>query len=58
VQDDGHGFRSGDELLGTGLRNMAERVEAAGGRLTVESSPGRGTTVTATVPVAEREPVR
>jgi signal transduction histidine kinase len=37
---------------------MAERVEAAGGRLTVESSPGRGTTVTATVPVAEREPVR
>jgi signal transduction histidine kinase len=58
VQDDGHGFRSGDELLGTGLRNMAERVEAAGGRLTVESSPGRGTTVTATVPVAEGEPVR
>jgi signal transduction histidine kinase len=58
VADDGHGFRSGDDLLGTGLRNMAERVDAAGGRLTVESSPGRGTTVTATVPVAERDAAR
>jgi signal transduction histidine kinase len=58
VADDGHGFRSGDDLLGAGLGNMAERVDAAGSRLTVESSPGRGTTVTATVPVAEREPVR
>jgi signal transduction histidine kinase len=30
---------------------MRERVEALGGRLAVESAPGRGTTVAATVPV-------
>jgi len=57
VRDDGRGFRGEGEPLGTGLRNMAERIDAAGGRLTVESRQGRGTTVTATVPLAVRETV-
>lgn len=47
VADDGRGMS--ERATRTGLRGLAERVEAAGGRLTVTSSPG-GTTVHATLP--------
>jgi signal transduction histidine kinase len=52
VTDDGIGF---DPTLGGsgehfGLQMMAERVEAAGGRVEVESQLGSGTVVIATVP--------
>ena len=54
VTDDGQGFdvavRPGSDSS-YGLRSMAERAELIGGRLTVTSRPGIGTTVTATVPV-------
>ncbi len=36
---------------GTGLTNLRDRVEALGGQLTVESTPGRGTRVCAQLPV-------
>ncbi|MGH3398000.1 MAG: GAF domain-containing sensor histidine kinase [Streptosporangiaceae bacterium] len=53
VTDNGQGFdlaaRPGDEFS-YGLRSMAERAELVGGRLTVTSRPGLGTSVTATVP--------
>jgi reactive intermediate/imine deaminase len=50
VHDDGPGF---DPMSprGSGLQNMADRVEAAGGRLSVESAPGAGTWVRAEVPI-------
>jgi len=50
VHDDGPGF---DPMSprGSGLQNMADRVEAAGGRLSVESTPGAGTWVRAEVPI-------
>ncbi|MDK8172605.1 sensor histidine kinase [Curtobacterium citreum] len=57
VVDDGVGFDpviTGDRAAATdsfGLRAMAERVEQFGGRLTVESAPGRGTTITAVLEV-------
>jgi len=35
---------------GSGLRGLADRVEALGGRFTVSSPPGRGTTLRAEVP--------
>jgi signal transduction histidine kinase len=58
VTDDGQGFdvgtRSGNETS-YGLRSMAERAELVGGRFTVTSRPGLGTTVTATVPCAPRQ---
>jgi signal transduction histidine kinase len=38
--------------MGAGLRNMADRLAALGGRLVVESAPGAGTTVTGHLPVA------
>jgi signal transduction histidine kinase len=37
---------------GSGLRGLADRVEALGGRFTVSSPPGRGTRLQAQVPCA------
>ncbi len=37
---------------GFGLRGMRERLELVGGTLTVESAPGAGTRLIATVPAA------
>jgi signal transduction histidine kinase len=55
VRDDGTGFAPSADGHGPngglGLRGMRERVEALGGRLAVESAPGRGTTIAVTVPV-------
>ena len=48
VADDGVG--GADPSRGSGLRGLADRVEALDGRLDVESRPGRGTTVRAEIP--------
>ena len=48
VSDDGRGGASLDG--GTGLRGLADRVEALGGTLSVESPAGRGTTIRASLP--------
>src|SRR5581483_1612985 len=50
VRDDGIGGAGGGD--GTGLRGLADRVEALGGSLTVASPPGRGTAVRAEIPCA------
>ena len=50
VGDDGVG--GADVSRGTGLRGLADRLDAIEGRLYVESEPGRGTTVRATMPSA------
>jgi signal transduction histidine kinase len=55
VTDDGRGFDPATTPRGSGLQNMADRVEALGGRVEVDSAPGSGTTVTGRIPVgAER----
>jgi signal transduction histidine kinase len=52
VQDDGAGFDLAHAPRGRlGMTTMRERAEAAGGRLEVDSAPGRGTRVAATVPL-------
>ena len=48
IADDGVG--GADDALGSGLRGLADRVEALDGRLRVVSPPGGGTTVTAELP--------
>ncbi len=48
VTDDGRGGASVEG--GSGLRGLTDRVEALGGQLTVDSRPGSGTTVRATLP--------
>ncbi|HET8526564.1 MAG TPA: sensor histidine kinase, partial [Actinomycetota bacterium] len=52
VRDDGVGFDPDRADHGTGLRGMADRLEAVGGELEVSSAPGRGTTVGGRVPTA------
>jgi signal transduction histidine kinase len=52
VEDDGGGFDPGDSRDGgLGLAGMRERVALVGGRLRVESAPGKGTTLAAEVPL-------
>jgi signal transduction histidine kinase len=51
VRDDGAGFTPLDGDGNGGLRNMRDRMEAVGGRLTVESAPGDGTRVRGVVPL-------
>jgi signal transduction histidine kinase len=51
VEDDGRGFDATATSYGTGLQGMADRLDAVGGELHVESSPGAGATVTGRIPV-------
>jgi signal transduction histidine kinase len=48
VTDDGVG--GADAAAGTGLRGLADRLAALDGRLEIESTPGRGTSIRARVP--------
>jgi signal transduction histidine kinase len=50
VTDDGIG--GADATHGTGLRGLADRVQALGGTLVVESPPAKGTEIRATIPCA------
>jgi len=51
VQDSGAGFDVTSQGRGAGMTNMMDRVGAVGGSLRVESSPGGGTTVGASIPL-------
>jgi two-component system sensor histidine kinase UhpB len=59
IEDDGDGFDAGSTLSsaapgqGAGILGMQERAAAVGGRLVVESLPGRGTTVRLVAPCPE-----
>jgi signal transduction histidine kinase len=50
VSDDGAGFDLDRTSYGTGLRGMADRVEAIGGTLEIRSARGSGTSVTGRIP--------
>jgi signal transduction histidine kinase len=58
ARDDGHllvevtddGVGGADPATGSGLRGLLDRVSSLGGELEVDSRPGRGTTVRATIP--------
>ena len=50
VRDAGVGFDPSIKPRGSGVLNMTDRIEAAGGSLTVVSSPGAGTVVTGVLP--------
>jgi len=56
VSDDGTGYNARHTPLGSGQRNMADRLAALGGRLEVQSAPRQGTTITGHLPVPARAP--
>jgi signal transduction histidine kinase len=51
VSDNGTGYDTRHTPMGSGLRNMADRLAALGGRLEVQSAPSQGTTITGHLPV-------
>jgi signal transduction histidine kinase len=51
VSDDGTGYDARRTPLGSGQRNMADRLAALGGRLEVLSAPSQGTTLAAHLPI-------
>jgi signal transduction histidine kinase len=57
IADNGKGFEMGS-IAGNdksyGMTNMRERAELLDGTLKVESAPGIGTTITATIPIPEK----
>jgi signal transduction histidine kinase len=50
ISDTGPGFDPA--TIGTGLTNMTDRLAAIGGKLVIDTAPGRGTDITATVATA------
>ena len=58
IEDDGRGFKTGKSEnggKGLGLKNIAERVRMLGGKLKIDSQPGRGARVEVTIPISEDE---
>jgi signal transduction histidine kinase len=53
VSDDGAGYDARRTVMGSGQRNMADRLAALDGRLEVRSAPGQGTVVTARLPLSQ-----
>lgn len=51
IHDDGRGFDLALVTSGRGLTGMRERIELFGGTIEVSSEPGKGTEITATVPL-------
>jgi signal transduction histidine kinase len=54
VRDDGIGFDAAKHYDGLGLRGIDERVKELGGRMTIRSEAGRGTTLVIELPLAVR----
>jgi PAS domain S-box-containing protein len=50
IEDDGTGFDVETVARGQGLDNMRERIEAIGGRLSIDSDGSQGTCITVTLP--------
>jgi signal transduction histidine kinase len=53
VRDDGIG--GADLTRGSGLRGLGDRIAALGGELVVESPPGAGATIRASLPCVRAE---
>jgi signal transduction histidine kinase len=51
ITDNGRGFDPGSVTRGHGLASLQQRAQQIGGRLTVDSAPGRGTSIHLRVPV-------
>lgn len=57
VRDDGAGFDPSAPVTGNGLQNLRRRAEKIQASVHVASSPGKGTTVTLTIPKSGESPL-
>jgi signal transduction histidine kinase len=57
VRDNGLGFDASVANPGAGLTNMSDRLGSVGGRLSIESEPGKGTRVLGAIPLADSSDV-
>jgi PAS domain S-box-containing protein len=55
IRDDGEGFDVKERKRGFGLTSMRERARILGGRLSVSSGTGRGTTIQVALPVSRAD---
>ncbi len=53
VRDDGAGFDVQTTPIGTGLRNLGDRLAAVGGTMTIRSTPAQGTIVHGSIPLPQ-----
>jgi signal transduction histidine kinase len=52
VSDNGKGFNYGQASLGNGLHNLRLRTEQLDGKFSIDSLPGKGTTLNFEIPVS------
>jgi PAS domain S-box-containing protein len=52
IEDDGCGFNVHENGKGLGLRNIAERVQMLGGKLKIDSQPGKGARIEIRIPIS------
>jgi PAS domain S-box-containing protein len=58
IRDDGGGFQPSKKRRGLGIHLMTYRADVVDGKLTIETQPGRGTTITCQVPLRRsRDPL-
>ena len=50
-RDDGVGFDTSTIRIGHGLTNIRERIDQLGGEITIDSTPGHGTSIALAVPI-------
>jgi len=53
IRDNGQGFDKANSIIGVGIAIMQDYAEMTGGKCTIQSTPGKGTKVTAIFPFAE-----
>lgn len=51
IEDDGKGFELSEQAEGYGLKNLAARTALMNGKMTIDTAPGRGTSVTIEIPL-------
>ena len=54
IRDDGVGFNTSGKTAGIGLRNIRNRVGFYNGVVLIDSEPGRGCTLTVSIPIGSR----
>ncbi len=53
IEDNGKGFDKTEKRTGIGLSNIKRRTLILSGKLNIDSTPGRGTTVSVSMPKEE-----